>query len=134
MRIYIIDDEFIVTKTLQGFLSDLGHDVASFNSLSEFMNNGKEENGPVDVIIVDLKMPKENSIRIIKEIHRRYPVTDIVVMSSILPVQEAILNSVYSYLKKPVHLDELELILARMSERHVSVDINFHKESNRINF
>ena len=90
--------------------------------------------GKSDVIIVDLKMPKENGIKTVSEIHRRYPGSDIVVMSSILPFKEAISNSVYSYLKKPVHLDELELILARISERHEGVDINIHPVTNRIHF
>ena len=134
MRIYIIDEEFIVTKTLQGFLNDLGHEVVSCNSLAEFLGYHNGDNGSADVIIVDLKMPKENAIRIVSEIHRRYPDSEIVVMSSILPFKEAISNNVYSYLKKPVHLDELELILARMSERHEGMDMNIPKITNRINF
>ena len=121
MRIYLIDDELIVIKTLQGFLKDLGHEVVPFNSVSEFLGNHKEDHAPVDVIIVDLKMPKNDGVRTICEINKKYPNTDIVVMSSILPFHEAISHSVYSYLKKPIHFDELELILAHVSERHVGI-------------
>ena len=118
MRIYLIDDELIVTKTLQDFLKDLGYDVIPFNSIGEFLNNRIKANGGKDVIIVDLNMPKRDGIRLINEIHRKCPQSDIIVMSCILPFQEAITHSVYSYLKKPIYFDELELVLARLSERH----------------
>lgn len=118
MRIYLADAELIVTKTLKGFLDDLGHDVLTFNSISELLRNN-EENG-ADIIIIDLNMPCEESIKTISEIHRIYPETDIVIMSSILPTQEAIKHGVYSYLNKPVRFGELELILARLSERHIN--------------
>ena len=62
MLIYLIDDELIVTKTIHGFLEDLGHEVVSFNSISEFLGIQKRKDGSVDVIIVDLKMPKEDGV------------------------------------------------------------------------
>ncbi len=75
----------------------------------------------MDVIIIDLDIPKDDAIRTISKIHRKYPKTEIVIMSSILPFRKAILYGVFSYLKKPIHFDELELILARISERHIKV-------------
>lgn len=127
MRIYLVDDELIVTKTIHGFLKDLGHDVVSFNSISDFLTIQKTEGGFVDVIIVDLKMPKENGVKIISEIHKKYPNTYIIVMSSILPFQKAFSNSVYSYLKKPIYFDELELMLTRISERHIGSKLDLEK-------
>jgi DNA-binding NtrC family response regulator len=127
MLIYLIDDELIVIKTIHGFLKDLGHEVVSFNSISEFLSIQTSEDGSVDVIIVDLKMPKEDGVKIISEIHKKYPNTNIIVMSSILPFQEAFSYSVFSYLKKPIHFDELELILARVSERHIGIEFDLNK-------
>ena len=127
MRIYLADAELIVTKTLKGFLNDLGHEVLAFNSISELLRK-REKTGFADLIIIDLNMPCEASIRTISEIHRRYPTTDIVIMSSILPTQEAIKHGVYSYLNKPVRFGELELILARVSERHVKRVSGLYRE------
>ena len=127
MRIYLIDDELIVIKTIHGFLKDLGHEVVSFNSISEFLRAQPRDNGSVDVIIVDLKMPKKDGVRIVSEIHKKYLYTDIIVMSSILPFQKAFSYSVFSYLKKPIHFDELELILARLSERHIGIGLDRYK-------
>lgn len=127
MRIYLIDDELIVIKTIHGFLKDLGYDVVSFNSISEFLSIKRRENGFVGVIIVDLKMPKEDGVKIIGEIHKKYPNAAIIVMSSILPFQKAFSYSVYSYLRKPIHFDELELILARVSERHRGIELDLQK-------
>ena len=124
MNIYLIDNEMIVLKTLQRFLNDLGYDVYTFNSISEFLNDQIHMNG---IIIVDLKMPKQDGISMIQQIHCQYPNTDVIVMSSILPFQEAILHGVYSYLQKPIYFDELELILARVAERQNNTKRRFHK-------
>ena len=127
MQIYLIDNELIVLKTLQRFLNDLGHDVDSFKSVSEFLNKKIQMNGNIDVIIVDLKMPKQDGIRMIRTIHDKCPNSDVIVMSSILPFQEAILHGVYSYLQKPIYFDELELILARIAEKQNNTQKVFHK-------
>ena len=127
MLIYLADAELIVTKTLKGFLKDLGHEVLAFNSISGLLKN-HEENTFADLIIMDLKMTCEESIRTISEIHSKYPTADIVIMSSILPTQEAIKHGVYSYLNKPVRFRELELILARVSERHIKSVSGLNKE------
>jgi len=126
MRIYLIDNELIVLKTLQRFLNDLGHDVVTYNSISEFLNHKIHMNGNNNVIIVDLKMPKQDGIRMIQQIHCQYPNTDVIVMSSVLPFQEAILHGVFSYLQKPIYFDELELILARVAERQNNTQKIFH--------
>lgn len=124
MRIYLIDDRFIVIKTLKDFLSDLGHTVVCFNSISEFLKNQEKENSTADLIIVYICMPKEDGIKKINQIHKKYPNTAIVVMSFILPFQEAIAHGVYSCLEQPVKFAELELILAQISKTHLTQGIN----------
>jgi len=118
-RIYLVDEELIVLKTLQGFLSDLGYKVRSFFSAGELMAYPKNEVQPVNVIVMDLNLPEEDSVKVIRDLHQRYPETDIVIMtghSPLLPVTEALSNGVYGYLTKPIRLGELELMLIRLTE------------------
>lgn len=118
-RIYLVDEELIVLKTLQGFLRDLGYRVRSFFSVGELMACPQNEIHPVNVILMDLNLPEEDSVKVIRDIHQRYPETDIVIMtghSPLLPVKEALSNGVYGYLNKPIRLGELELMLIRVTE------------------
>jgi len=119
MRIYLIKDEPIITKTLQDFLSDLGHEVVSVKSVYELLGNLEKERQPVDLIIGDFYMPKGNAATLICELHKRYPNIAIVIMivdGPILSTHEAVSYGVYSYIRKPISLAVLELLLARLSE------------------
>ena len=125
MRIYLIDNEYIVIKTVTNFLKNLGHEIVPFSSTSELFDHQIKKNSQMDVIIIDLKVSKEIGLKTIRKIHEKYPYTDIIIMSSILPFQEAFSYRVYAYLKKPIHFDELVLILSRLAERHKTGKIGF---------
>ncbi len=114
MLIYLVDDEFILIKTLEGFLKDLGHELRSFDSVSSMIDDGCDS---PDLILIDLEMPRKNALNAVHEVHRRYPGSDIVAMNAVLPFKDAVSCGVYSYLNKPIRLGELELLLARVSER-----------------
>lgn len=118
MRIHLVDDEQIVTTTLQGFLADLGHEVITASSARELFDNLARSPGPADLIISDLYMPDENGLDLVREVHQRYPGVSIVLMTGYVPTfspQEALAQGVCAYLRKPIHLGELELLLLRLS-------------------
>ncbi len=120
MLIHLLNDELIVTLTLQSFLTDLGHEVVIAHSASGLFENLTRSLQPVDLILSDLRLPDREGIGLIHEIHRRYPGAPIIVMTGYSPTlspDEAVANGVYAYLRKPVRLSELELLLVRVSER-----------------
>lgn len=119
MRIYLVDDEPIVNKTLQEFLFELGHEIVSIRAAYELLGNLEKEPHPVDLIIADFCMTKGNAVTMIRKVHEQYPGIAIVLMtvgSLLLPTAEAISYGVYAYLRKPIRLAELELLLARLSD------------------
>ena len=124
MRIYLFDDEPIITITLQDFLSDLGHEVVSFGSTYELLDHLEKSPEPVDLIISDLHVPNGNGITLIREVHKRYPDISIMIIMGhdgpTLSTNEAISYGVYTYLHKPIRLSELELLLVRLSESRAS--------------
>jgi DNA-binding NtrC family response regulator len=131
MNIYLLEDEFIITKILFDFLRDLGHEVTPFYSISELFknhSNGKGKGYP-DLLIIDLKASNDSGIKHVQEIHKRFPDAPILVMSAILPTREAISNGVYSYLNTPIKFSELELILTRFSEWQSNQKISSFKEN-----
>ena len=117
MLIYLVDNDSIIIKTLENFLSNLRHEVVSIKS-AKLLDDLKKKPQP-DVIIMDLHIPEDRTIAQIREVHKQYPATAIVLMTDnkpILSTQEIISYGVYAYIRKPIHLYELELLLVRLSE------------------
>jgi DNA-binding NtrC family response regulator len=124
MRIHVVDDERIVTTTLRGFLTDLGHEVSVAHSARELLDNLARSPRPADLIITDIYMPDRGGLDLIREAHGRYPDVPIVLMTgyaSGFSPDEAVLSGVCACLRKPIHLCELELLLARLAEGRARV-------------
>jgi DNA-binding NtrC family response regulator len=105
---------------IRDFVVNLGYEVSSFHTVSDFRESRIENPGPVDLILVDLEAPKAKGQVIINKINDICPSADIVIMSDgkgVLDFQEAVSHRVYSYLNKPVRLAELELMIARVKEK-----------------
>ena len=116
-RVCLISEEPIVLSILQSFISDLGYRVFAFRSASDLLTEPSE---PVGIILIDLDLTGQKSIETIRAIHERFPDTYILVITSngsVLPSEVALSNDVYAYVSKPVRLGELELLLARVSEK-----------------
>jgi two-component system, NtrC family, response regulator HydG len=123
-NIYIIDNEQIVIKTLQGFLIDLGHKVVTFNSPLHLINTKEKNSNPVDLILIGLNLPNDEGVILIQAIRKMYPDTAIVIMTGygpVLPHEDALAYGILSYLTKPVRLGELELLLERLSSNQSEI-------------
>jgi DNA-binding NtrC family response regulator len=120
MKIAVIDESPLTLKIITDFLADLGHEGSSFSSVIDLKEKQSRNPGTVDLILVGLEAPKVQDQLIINEINEQYPSADIVIMSggeSVLDSREAVSHRVYSYLKKPVRLAELELLITRVREK-----------------
>lgn len=120
INIYLVDNEPIVTKTLQEFLNNLGYTVNSLNSINGLLDIFKKEPKTIRLVIVDINIFRKNEAAIMCEVHQQYPDTYFVIVTDSPPnlsTEEAINYGVYGYLHKPIYLTELELLLIRLAER-----------------
>jgi DNA-binding NtrC family response regulator len=115
--IVLIDSEPIVRQTLDSFLTSLGHKMVCMSEASELFDRGDNNSSATDILIVDLNMPRKAAIDTVHKIRETHSDADIVLMSCILPLERALQYGVYSYLSKPIRLEELELLLTRISEK-----------------
>jgi DNA-binding NtrC family response regulator len=118
MLIYLVNNDSILIETLSDFLSNLGYGVRTIKS-TELLDNLDKEPQPVDVIIGDFCMPSDRIVALISEVHKRYPTTTTILITDynyVLSNQDAISYGVHAYLRKPIRLYELELMLFRLSE------------------
>lgn len=118
MHIVVAGEEQIIVKTLQEFLSDLGHDVTCFKSVPELLNDHNKGAGWADLIILDSPEGNANEVKLMCEADNWSPEVPIIVTTaygSIMTSEEAIAYGVHAYLRKPISLTELELILSRLA-------------------
>jgi two-component system response regulator HydG len=75
--------------------------------------------GPVDLVLMDMRMPKMDGIEATREICHYNPSVPIIIMtaySSIPSAVEALKSGAYDYLTKPLDFDALKLVMERALE------------------
>jgi CheY-like chemotaxis protein len=82
LRILVVDDDTLVLASVQMLLIHAGHEVVA-------VDHGRKaiialEQGPFDLIIVDLFMPGMDGYQVIKEFKRFDPTIPIIAMSGIM--------------------------------------------------
>jgi two-component system, NtrC family, response regulator AtoC len=124
MRILLIDDEELSLKAIAGFLThQLGHDVTECMDSSEALKLYKSE--PFPLVISDIRMPGIDGIelsRFIKQLPESI-FTDIILITGYGNMDSAIQAlraGAYDFLLKPIDVEELASIVARVEE-HLSL-------------
>jgi len=107
-NILIVDDEEVVR------LSHLRSLEAANCNTQAAEDGGKAiqlmEQGPIDVVLLDLSMPGLDGMDVLKTIKQRWPDSEVVVITgypSIESAKTAVRLGAYNYLTKPVGPDDL---------------------------
>ncbi len=115
MRVMIVDDEEIKRVTLGDRLKRSGHVVADFRDAESGL--AQLDRDRFDVVVTDLRMPGMDGLAFLKEIKRRDPRIDVVVMTAYGTVEsavEAVRAGAYDYIQKPFPSDALVLLLQKI--------------------
>jgi DNA-binding NtrC family response regulator len=116
-KLLIVDDEKNIREGLEKALTIDGYEV-------ELASDGKEaldviEEGDVDLVITDLKMPNLSGEELMKEALDSHPYLPIIILTghgTIENAVEAMRNGAYDFLTKPLNIDKLSLIVNRALE------------------
>jgi DNA-binding NtrC family response regulator len=117
MHILVVDDEESQRTLLAGFLEKKGYTVTTAASGKEAVE--KNRTTGFDLAILDLKMPEINGIETMTAMKKIDPETYFVILTGYGTIEsavEAMKSGAYDYLNKPINLDELELLIERISE------------------
>jgi DNA-binding NtrC family response regulator len=107
-RVLLVDDEIIFTRNMSKLLKNRGYQVTAVNSGDAAIR--ELEQNPVDVIVLDLKMPGMDGITTLKEILKLGLFTETLILTghgSIDSALEAMKLGAYDYLTKPCEIEEL---------------------------
>ena len=132
MNILLVDDDRATRESLGLFLRETGHDV----TVAENGMDGadKFDEGVFHLVVTDVKMPKLDGfglLRHIKATKRSY--VDVIIITGHGDINSAITalrEGAYDYLQKPVNIDELSVIIERVSE-HLSLKQKNDELTNR---
>jgi DNA-binding NtrC family response regulator len=107
-NVLVVDDEkdFVEMFTLR--LQEMGERVSSACSGKECLE--RLEKDSVDVVILDIRMPGMDGIETLKEIKRRFPLVEVIMLTghgTIGTSVEAMKMGAFDYLLKPADFDDL---------------------------
>jgi two-component system, NtrC family, sensor kinase len=108
MNVLLVDDEKHFREILVKRLAQRGI-VASQAS------DGEEalrllEKKPVDVIVMDVKMPRMNGIETLRHVKERYPATEVIMLTGHASTRDGvdgIKSGAFDYLTKPIEFEQL---------------------------
>ncbi|HKK99778.1 MAG TPA: response regulator [Desulfotignum sp.] len=117
-NIMLVDDEKDFVEMLGLRLKENGENIIS-------AYNGKEcletlEKKPIDVIILDVKMPGMDGIETLKQIKARHPLIEVILLTGHGTIQSAVEGmklGAFDFLLKPADFKELTQKLNKARER-----------------
>ncbi len=108
-RILLVDDEVAFANNLLKLLSKRGYDVVVVYNGADAVNIVGEKE--FDVIILDMKMPGMDGIATLKEIKKKVPSVEVVILTGHGSVESGIEGmqlGAFDFLMKPVSIDDLQ--------------------------
>jgi DNA-binding response OmpR family regulator len=119
--VLVVDDERSFLKLAQKRLTKRNLDVETAESGPEALEYLDAH--PVDVVILDVRIPGMSGIETLKEIRRRHPDVEVIMLTghgSMRSGIEGISLGAYDYMLKPFEIDDL---LARIRAAHEHADL-----------
>jgi len=107
-KVLFVDDEIDFLETLMKRMKKREAGVVGVGSGEEALRFLNEQ--PVDVVVLDVKMPGMDGIQTLREIKGRYPLIEVIMLTGHANVEVAIEGmelGAFDYLMKPMDIDEL---------------------------
>jgi len=116
--ILIVDDEKNIRKTLSMILSSEGYQTEEASTAKEALQKLREKE--FDLILLDVRLPDDDGIRLIDDIKTISPSSHIIMISGHANVQnavEAIKKGAYDFFEKPLDRERVLLSIRHSIER-----------------
>jgi DNA-binding NtrC family response regulator len=108
IRVLLVDDEQDFVETMQKRLAVRRLEVRVANSGPAALEELARE--PVDVVVLDVKMPGMDGIEAIRVIKEKHPLVEVILLTGHANLEaslEGMARGAFDYLLKPVGIDEL---------------------------
>jgi DNA-binding NtrC family response regulator len=132
INILLVDDEKDFVEMLSMRLEDAGDKVTPAYDGNMCLEKLKAT--PIDVVILDIKMPGMDGIQTLRAIKSRYPLVEVILLTGHGTTETAIEGmklGAFDYLLKPADFEELKSILDRAKRRKAEHDERIRKAEAR---
>src|SRR5437868_15087091 len=116
LNLLIVDDERAIREVCREVAQSLGFNAVVADSAEHAYRLLDAQN--IDVVLLDLKLPGVGGLEALHQIKERRPDAVVVVVTGYGTVQSAVQamkNGAYDYVTKPFSMDELKLLLEKVS-------------------
>ena len=116
LNLLIVDDERAIREVCRDVAQSLGFNAVVADSAEHAYRTLETQN--IDVVLLDLKLPGAGGLEALHQIGERKPDAVVVVVTAYGTVQSAVQamkNGAYDYVTKPFSMEELRLLLERVS-------------------
>ncbi|MBF0475538.1 MAG: response regulator [Deltaproteobacteria bacterium] len=122
-KVLVVDDEFDFLETIVKRLQKRKIDATGVGSGLEALKILEETS--FDILILDVKMPKMDGIETLKEIKRRWPAVEVIMLTGHASVESGMQGmqlGAFDYVMKPAKLDDLIEKMVQAYERKLLRD------------
>jgi DNA-binding NtrC family response regulator len=108
IRVLIVDDEVEFLETLVKRLNKRKLLVSGVSSGEAALDHLKDS--PVDIVVLDVRMPGMNGLETLSRIKDLYNLTEVIMLTGHASIEAAIQGmsiGAFDYLMKPIEIDEL---------------------------
>lgn len=123
--ILIVDDEFVVRDSLSKWFAQDGYKVGTAENANQALK--LMEDGPWDVILLDIKMPGISGLELqkrLKEIDSSAAIIMVTAFASVDSAVQALKEGAFDYVTKPVDPDHLSHLVTNAIRQRKLVDEN----------
>ncbi len=117
-RILIMDDEEQERRRIEQYLVDKGYDVLTVGTVPHAIDAIRRDR--YDVFLTDCNIPGIDALRTSDEVRKINPDLAVIIMTAYGTIEtavKAIKAGAYDYLPKPIDLEQLVVLIERVSER-----------------
>ena len=129
-RILIVDDEAAIRKLLCRKLSREGYQCEEADSDGQTLD--KLRSSPIELVILDIKMPGKSGIELLPEIKADYPHTMVIMATAVAETSVAIQcmkQGADDYVCKPFNLNEVAVSVARtLDKRRLQLKVEDYQQ------
>ncbi|WP_300459088.1 response regulator [Desulfobacula sp.] len=117
-KVLIVDDEKDFVEMFSLRLEKQGEKVSTAHSGREALEVLEHE--PIDVVILDIRMPGMDGIDTLRQIKKRYPIVEVILLTghgSTETAVEGMKLGAFDYLMKPADFEEIKIKLENARKR-----------------
>src|SRR5258708_2688150 len=111
-KILVVDDETSIRKSLEAILEDEGYDVFLARDGAHGLQLMAQE--LPDAVLLDIWMPGQDGLEVLKEAKKRYPELQFIMMSGHGTIETAVKATklgAFDFIEKPLSLEKVIIVL-----------------------